>query len=107
NGFSGPRAERMLVPSLSTSNSTQSPCFCPIRLRISRGTVICPLLLMVLERIIFTPLLYSRNSIICVRNRAEFCLGASECLVPLDRGTPAECPLAPLPWPGIPAHRTP
>src|SRR6267142_3681611 len=60
-GFSGARAGRMVVRSLSTTNSTRSPFFRPSRFRISRGTVICPLLLMVLERAIFTYLLYSKD----------------------------------------------
>src|SRR5260370_28038588 len=60
-GFSGARAGRMVVRSLSTTNSTRSPFFSPSRLRISRGTVICPLLLIVLEAAIFTYLLYSKD----------------------------------------------
>src|SRR5258708_30987309 len=66
-GFSGARAGRMVVRSLSTTNSTRSPFFSPSRLRISRGTVIWPLLLIVLERVIFTPPLYSKNITIYVR----------------------------------------
>jgi hypothetical protein len=67
NGFSGARAGRMVVRSLSTTNSTRSPCFSPSRLQISRGTAIWPLLLIVLERVIFTPHLYSKNVTIYVR----------------------------------------
>jgi hypothetical protein len=35
-------------------------------LRISRGTVICPLLLIVLERVILTSPLYSKDIVICI-----------------------------------------
>src|SRR5579859_7838396 len=61
-GFSGERAGRMVVRSWSTTNSTRSPALSPRRLRTSRGTVIWPLLLIVLERPIFTCLLYSKDS---------------------------------------------
>jgi len=98
NGFSGARAGRMVVRSLSTTNSTRSPCFSPSRLRISRGTVIWPLLLMVLERVIFILFFTVRIAQFACGNRAEICLGAPECLVPLDRGIPAECPLASFRW---------
>src|SRR5260370_30486546 len=67
-GFSGARAGRMVVRSLSSTNSTRSPFFSPSRLRISRGTVICPLLLIVLEGGIFTCLLYSQDFMHYVTN---------------------------------------
>src|SRR5258708_31717063 len=82
-GFSGARAGRMVVRSLSTTNSTRSPFFSPSRLRISRGTVICPLLLIVLEGAIFTYLLYSKD-------------------IMLYGGRAAPLPLAP---PNPPQHR--
>src|ERR1700687_1015384 len=63
-GFSGARAGRMVVRSFSTTNSTRSPVFSPSRLRISRGTVICPLLLIVLEGAIFTYLLYTKDILV-------------------------------------------
>src|ERR1700680_3672913 len=61
-GLSAARAGRIVVLSFSITNSTRSPLFNPRRLRISRGTVICPLLLMVLEGFIFTFLLYSKDT---------------------------------------------
>src|SRR5579859_5138587 len=61
-GFSGARAGRIVVRSFSTTNSTRSPALSPRRLRTSRGTVICPLLLIELKRAIFTFLLYSKDS---------------------------------------------
>src|SRR5713226_7124550 len=61
-GFSAGRAGRIVVRSSSTTNSTRSPSLSPRRLRISSGTVIWPLLLMVLVRPIFTSLLYSKDT---------------------------------------------
>src|SRR3982074_3034069 len=49
DGFCTDRAGRMAVRSPSTTNSTGSPVERPRRLRICCGTVIWPLLLIVLE----------------------------------------------------------
>jgi len=52
NGFSSDvRAGRMIVWFPSTTNSARSPVFSPSLFRISRGTVIWPLPLMMLERV--------------------------------------------------------
>ena len=60
-----------MVRSSSTTNSTRSPRFKPRRLRISRGTVICPLLLIVLDLVIFTSLLYSKDITVYIRDLRE------------------------------------
>src|ERR1700682_1100934 len=90
-GFSGARAGRMVVRSLSTTNSTRSPFFSPSRLRISRGTVICPLLLIVLEGAIFTHLLYSKDIMLYGAKGTD---RRQECLCHYDSSFPVFL------WPG-------
>src|SRR5271166_2123843 len=70
-GFSSERAGRITVRSPSTTNSTRSPTANPRRLRISCGTVIWPLLLIVLEFLIFTSASYSKDNILYFRNQVQ------------------------------------
>jgi hypothetical protein len=53
-GLTSERTGRITVRSCSTTNSTRSPVSSPRRLCIACGTVIWPLLLIVLEFFIFT-----------------------------------------------------